>query len=228
MSDNTLRDINLDGEELWNDESVLRRLYHDEGMSLKAIGELLGTSTGTVYNRMESFEIDRRTDAEASRITNSKIPQPRTSTEGYVRVRVGYRGEQDEVYMHRLLAVVVYGFDEVCKGVVHHDNEIRWDNRPSNIELLKDHREHATLHGGLGDRGILNDTEALRELYRERGMYMREIADMVDCSVETVKRTLQDYDIPLRTKGQDSKELRERREKHLTEDGTPKDSLDSR
>jgi hypothetical protein len=48
--------------------------------------------------------------------------------------------------VHRLVAVATHGFDAVCDGIVHHENEIKWDNRPENLTLCESHRQHIERH----------------------------------------------------------------------------------
>jgi len=57
------------------------------------------------------------------------------------------------VLVHRLLAVSEYGYEKVCNNVVHHKNEVKWDNRPDNIEVMS-RTVHAKLHA---DRGKAKD-----------------------------------------------------------------------
>jgi hypothetical protein len=43
------------------------------------------------------------------------------------------------------MAMSEYGYDEVKDKVVHHKNDIKWDNRPKNLELMTA-SEHTTYH----------------------------------------------------------------------------------
>lgn len=47
------------GDNAWRDKSVLRRLYVDEKLTLKEIGQRLGCSGGSVGKWVEAFEITR-------------------------------------------------------------------------------------------------------------------------------------------------------------------------
>ncbi len=42
--------------------------------------------------------------------------------------------------IHRLVAVAEYGIEAVEENDVYHLNTVAWDNRPSNLELVKDAR----------------------------------------------------------------------------------------
>ena len=84
---------------------------------------------------------------------------------------------KEDVYVphHRLLAVVECYPETMPIGAilrdldgkdVHHENSVKWDNRPSNIEVLG-HGEHTKLHASTaaatptpdagGDRGVPSD-----------------------------------------------------------------------
>jgi len=50
--------------------------------------------------------------------------------------------EDDEsVPIHKLVAVAKYGIDKVSQNKVYHMNRIKWDNRHSNICLVKNKEE---------------------------------------------------------------------------------------
>lgn len=66
----------------------------------------------------------------------------KTNASGYPMWR---SGAYDSVLVHRLMMVAKHGFDALDGMHVHHKNEIRWDNRPSNLELMTP-SEHATHH----------------------------------------------------------------------------------
>jgi len=68
--------------------------------------------------------------------------------QGYNVVKTNIDGENIYLSLHRLLAVSEFGIDKVKDIDVHHKNNIPWDNRPSNLELMsrsehmKHHRNH--------------------------------------------------------------------------------------
>ena len=87
-----------------------------------------GSDSGAGYERWRSYEYRPSTEIE----------------------------EKEDVYVahHRLLAVVECYAASMPIGAilrdldgkdVHHENGVKWDNRPSNIETI-DHGEHAAMH----------------------------------------------------------------------------------
>lgn len=133
----------LSGEpaiEPYKDPDLLRRLYCSEELSLRRIAEKLDCHFTTVHEYMEEFGIERR-DAEYDPAKDRKAT--------YTQHNNGYEmwaDESDVVLVHRLVAVADEGFDAVSDGVVHHENEIPWDNRPSNLTVLESVREHQRVH----------------------------------------------------------------------------------
>jgi hypothetical protein len=78
-------------------------------------------------------------------------------TEGYEL----WVADSATLLVHRLVAVANHGFEAVCDGIVHHENEIKWDNRPENLTLCESHRQHIHLHqcGDIAD----NQTQLFSE-----------------------------------------------------------------
>jgi len=68
-----------------------------------------------------------------------------TDDGGYEMWEVNNRGTQHRILVHRLVAISEHGADQVAERIVHHKNNIPWDNRPENLELM-DRAEHARLH----------------------------------------------------------------------------------
>jgi hypothetical protein len=89
-------------------------------------------------------------------------PDPTTHTasigvyeNGHWKCNVLFKGTTDSVYLHRLLAVAEYGYEEVVDKEVHHETGCSLDNRPDAITLM-DKGEHLSLHKS-------NDTEFVIE-----------------------------------------------------------------
>jgi hypothetical protein len=85
-------------------------------------------------------------DVSAAIRHNRKIA-PRLYTQrdgGHEFFKVRIHGKSHTLFHHRLIAVAEHGFDAVCGNVVHHKNDIPWDNRPENLELmtLAEHTAH--------------------------------------------------------------------------------------
>ena len=144
----------------WRDEELMRELYHGKRMSQQEIADYFDneiTQAGVGYC-LDELGIEKRSRSESTKDRWHKRPlRPCIdTTHGYKVVKDGYDGEDAKVYMHRLLAAAVYGVDEMDGKVVHHKNEIPWDNRPDNIELMTP-AEHAEHHhretSGYGNQG---------------------------------------------------------------------------
>lgn len=130
----------------YDDEELLRRLYWEEGKSTQEIAERFGITDTGVRVVMDRHGIERRTNSEALSLYGlQRHPYFGTGVNGYEWIQTKLNGYKWQVLHHRLLAVAEYGLDEVENQVVHHQNEIPWDNRPENIELMS-RAEHTSHH----------------------------------------------------------------------------------
>jgi len=180
-------------ENPWQDESVLRELYCEKGLSQAEVAEELGCGEGTVNRWIHKHDIE----VSATGSTNNTIRNVDLHTlywrEGFSQTEIAdmcdcsvalvskQMKEQDiptkggdnglptlytrssdgheffntagcgkQFAHHRLLAVVEWGFEKVVGSDVHHRNEIPWDNRIENLDVLS-HGEHTTHHNNQRD-----------------------------------------------------------------------------
>lgn len=117
----------------------LGKLYWKDGKSQSEIAEQCDCSVGLVSKLMKEQGIPVRGgyDGEPSIYTGTQ--------QGYERCYVRDGDETQKFLLHRLVAVMEFGFDAVKDMDVHHKNELKWDNRPSNIELMST-AEHSSYH----------------------------------------------------------------------------------
>ena len=131
----------------WRDKELLRELYHGKRMSQQEIADHFDnkiTGQGVKY-WLEKHGIEKRSRAEAAKIRWLKqLPNIHSDVNGYEYCKNEMDGEEYHVLLHRLLAVSEFGLETVKDNVVHHKNNIPWDNRPENIELMTaaEHAEH--------------------------------------------------------------------------------------
>jgi len=135
----------------YRDPETLRRLYHEEGKSAPEIAEEYDVTPQTIYHWMDEHGIERRSATQKHTrgtgrggVGSDPVPLDINPSTGYWRWRISVDGTRYTVPVHRLVAVAEYGFDEVCGNVVHHENEMKLDNRHSNISLMDgdDHLRH--------------------------------------------------------------------------------------
>lgn len=116
------------------DEDWLRQKYIEEGLSQHKIADEIGCSQMTVSRWCHKHGIETR------RANYEKY--------GSHRFQDGYEvfsSSGDRVLVHRLIMVAEEGFDAVVGMDVHHQNEVKWDNRPENLKLM-DPAEHISHH----------------------------------------------------------------------------------
>ena len=167
-----------DRDRPWDDGDLLRRLYIDDSLSMSQIAKGWSCSPSTVRKYLNEHGIPKRSRAEAAqawRGTRNKIPLS-VHTQGTMCWQTGDGEDRYTVYVHRLLAVAEWGFDAVCEMDVHHKNEIRWDNRPDNLELLS-HSDH-TIHHGTKIDGL--DRVRIAELYENGNVGFRRLHDLLE------------------------------------------------
>ena len=129
----------------WNDRDWLYERYVEKEQSTIKMAEIAGCCDETIRKALKKHGIETRSMSESQRIRRmGDHPCFYTSEDGYEIVVNCHRGERYNLSLHRLLAVSEYGFDAVKGMEVHHINEVKWDNRPDNIELMtsSEHRAH--------------------------------------------------------------------------------------
>ena len=122
------------------DGDWMYRKYWGEKYSTTEIAEEIGCSQPVVSDWLNKHNIDTR------KPNHEKVPCYATDKYGYERWSTLVVDESYyTVSVHRLLMVAECGFDAVCGMEVHHKNEIKWDNRVENLELMTEH-EHKSHH----------------------------------------------------------------------------------
>lgn len=143
----------------WRDKETLERLYWDERLTQGEVAKRLGCARRTIAEWMRRHDIETR---------KGKPQTPHvylaTWTAGYELWKDGAKPSVDDnVLVHRLLAVAKYGFDAVRDMDVHHKNGIPWDNRPDNIELMSPSDHYKKHHEELDFSGQGNPNAKLTQ-----------------------------------------------------------------
>ncbi len=129
-------------EKGYRDPETLRRLYHDEGMTQKEIGDLHGVSSSAIGYRMRKEDVERRSRGRR-RVELASYRLVEGYPEWYTYIS---DGSQLRCSVHQLLACLENDpkdvFDEDTH--VHHKNSIKRDNRAKNLEVMtsSDHLSH--------------------------------------------------------------------------------------
>lgn len=140
----------------YTDEFLLRDLYETQELSVAEIAEILECSETTVRNYMRWFGIECRNGVD-------RDPSPAwfgTRPDGYECWNDGHQ----TVYVHRLVAVAEWGFEAVASGVIHHKNQIQWDNRPENLHPFESNSAHIRHHARPSTH---EDQQTIDEVIRE-------------------------------------------------------------
>lgn len=179
MSDDNTRHY---GEKPYQNKQLLEELYYEKKMSLNEIADELGCGATTVGQYMDEFGLERRSIRDARYVseTGSKYSLSfYTDNQGAVR----HDHDTGKVTVHRLLAVAMFGFDEVAEKTVLHKNSIPWDNRPKNIELVEKgevSEQHNTKIKG-------EERKRVADLYEHTDKSSYDIADEYDVAASTVQ-----------------------------------------
>lgn len=179
-------------EHPWRDEERLRRMYIDKKMSAYEIGDELGCAQRTVSGWLNRHDIPTRSIAEAKEYKTKHPFHPsfRTAKRGDVVCESSIKTDEGftkkTLYLHRLIMVAMHGFDAVCGMHVHHKNEIKWDNRPDNLELLT-HGEHSDVHNR---KLTWLQKLAIIEMYRSTDATMGELGEMYEVHATTIGNTI--------------------------------------
>lgn len=173
-----------DDEKPWEEEERLRELYHEKRMSTWEIADELDCSQKTVMRAMDELGVETREYSESNRLKFLSSPASFDhSVQGYERWQSPLGGVNQIVLVHRLLAVAEYGFDAVADNHVHHKNELKWDNRPRNIEVLSP-SEHIAEHQVHGNGITPEMCKEVREKHGE--VDPSKLAEKFDVQRQTV------------------------------------------
>ncbi len=170
-SDASLREeLDIPGEYPWRDEDVIRELYVEREMSLNEVADVLDGSARNISKWVKKHGFDTRSISEAKR-DDYRVPYTMRTT-GHA----AWRPVDGITLVHRLLAVAKYGLDEIKGQQVHHKNEIPWDNRMENLEIMS-RKEHSAHHSRK-----VNGLDRLRvaEQYENGDVSIDGLAEIVD------------------------------------------------
>ena len=118
--------------------------YVENERSMADIGEECGVSAATILKWLRRHELKTRSaNDHQKKSPASFVTVPR----GYERVSAKHNNEPKYAYVHQLVAIAKGANPHDVFGggnVVHHRNEIKWDNRPDNLEVMtqSEHRSH--------------------------------------------------------------------------------------
>lgn len=135
----------------WQDPEVLDRLYYQQEMTYKEMGNVLGTTPARITEWMSRHDMSpgNTTKAMIQARRNSHASYDTHPVRGYERCRSrvpNEPGKLDQVKVHRLAAVAWFGFDEVCDSIVHHGPiNIPWANWEENLQVMTQ-PEHIEIH----------------------------------------------------------------------------------
>lgn len=174
-------------EKPWRDEKALRELYIEREMSTFEIADELECCQHTVWRWLQKHGIETRGRGHSIEHMNAHV-----SDSGYVE----WRSHNESCYVHQLLAIAsgvdpYIVFDD--EYVIHHPNEVPWDNRRENLEAVT-HAEHQRKHS----KYQRPSCDELVRLYHERELTQKEIAERVGCSSSAVGKWMKEYGISTR------------------------------
>jgi hypothetical protein len=130
------------------EKEIIQRLYCDEGLLCREVGERMGLSEYGVRRRMKAFGIPRRDDRPQRHQFRPGYKNPAwkggryIDNDGYVRIWIG---DDKYAYEHKQIVEKALGRKLTKNERVHHINENRSDNRNRNL-LVCSTGYHLNLH----------------------------------------------------------------------------------
>jgi len=148
----------------YHDPHLLTYLYWEEGLTQVEIAQRYNVTQQAVAYQMGKNEIPTERHPSNYRATVG-YTRGDGSQGRYDRLWTHHNGNQDRVYVHRLVACVENDPHEVFRAgsTVHHETGHPLDNRPDALRVM-DGGEHSRLHAAGSVRWVIEDGEPrLRE-----------------------------------------------------------------
>lgn len=164
----------------WHSKERLKNLYHEQEKSSVEIARKFDCTKACILKWLDIHNIETRKNP------NQKMGSYYTDKNGYeiFETKIGEKNEQ--VCIHKLVAVAEHGYDAVDKNVVHHKNEVPWDNRPENLEPMS-RSYHNSVHSK-HDEYPWRDKEKLQEALK--GTTQNRLADEWGINQSMISRWL--------------------------------------
>lgn len=165
----------------YTDPEWLRKKYYEEGYTTNEMADMAGCTSPTILRHMDKNGMDRK-----PQFVRAPPPRVEIDESGYERFRSTCKGERKMFKHHQLLAIAeglaepdeVFGEELID---VHHVNEVPWDNRPDNLEVLT-RGEHMAKHASK-----MNWTQKTAALHMESdGVDIQTIADSYGVNREVI------------------------------------------
>lgn len=132
----------------WRLEGLMRQMYKRDKMSQNAIADEFDCSQRTVKVWLKKHDIPIRSKRESYHLRDDGV-QHYFNDEGYEYIRTEHNHRSFSAPVHKLVAIA-HGADadEMFNGdlVVHHENGMKADNRPENLDWSMTNKEHALYH----------------------------------------------------------------------------------
>ena len=126
-----------------------------------------------------------------------KVLRPGNNGNEYLRVNLSNGGKIKRLYIHRLVAQAFIKNDDETKIYINHINEIKSDNRVSNLEYCTP--QYNTTYNNIHHRHITYKRDKLKELYNQELSIKENIAifkeNGVECCVSTVTQLRKDLNL---------------------------------
>jgi transposase len=149
------------------DEEWLRECYFGRKMSITEMADEAGLkSEVSIMRQMDRYGIDRRPNYVTRVLRDPGAGFVHADAYGYEIIRHSVDDQIQYYKHHRLIAMAEHGIEEVKQKHIHHKNNIPWDNRPENLQLVDGNKEHAQYHkdewGGQGRPNAPRDEDTGR------------------------------------------------------------------
>lgn len=195
----------------WRNETVLREKYVGEGLSTRDLAERWGCSRHTVSNWLDKFGIEKPSNPEnppwqdAEVLERLYIEQDLTCSE--IGDRLGCSGHTVDKWRHRLGVTRLYKregwLDEQYheKDLYIHEIADKANTTHSTVAKWLDKlgvRSPEERPADYADEKPWHDPEVLQDLYHEQELSAARVADELECSQQTVRHWLIQFDIDRR------------------------------